>query len=368
MSSPARVTILLLADHSAQWRLGGLTQVERLRRACADTWGREVNVAVWTFGGPDLDLEGPVIVLHTSLVVAAGGLRGLLPRLPRLAADDPKVRQWTEAYEVFRSALRGSAGNTSGPFWEVIADGGDVGAVEDRLFRSLGKRTDGFVSRSLNRPISIAITRVLAKTPLRPDHWTLLMLPLPFVMAAVLASGTAGGFVAGTLIFHLASVLDGCDGELARLTFQSTRYGERLDNAVDQLGNLLLPLSLGFGLVAQTGRAEYRWQALACVALMLIGFGLAARFTTARTGAGHWNDLGTQLVDEAAASGLRRRAMLIAFGLLKRDSYALLFVVLAAAGRPSWILHLLFAGAAGHAVVLGLARVRDRWRLASGAL
>jgi Phosphatidylglycerophosphate synthase len=44
------------------------------------------------------------------------------------------------------------------------------------------------------------------------------------------------------------SILDGCDGEIARARNLESKFGERLDNVCDFLGSLIYVVALGTGL------------------------------------------------------------------------------------------------------------------------
>jgi hypothetical protein len=52
----------------------------------------------------------------------------------------------------------------------------------------------------------------------------------------------------GFLLAQAQSILDGCDGELARVRFQQTSIGEWLDTIVDDFLNLALVLAIGVAL------------------------------------------------------------------------------------------------------------------------
>jgi len=45
--------------------------------------------------------------------------------------------------------------------------------------------------------------------------------------------GTWATLALGALLVQLQSILDGCDGEIARLKFKSSKIGEWLDNVLD---------------------------------------------------------------------------------------------------------------------------------------
>ena len=151
------------------------------------------------------------------------------------------------------------AGGVVAPFagraWEYIADGEQIDGIEIEFLRDSGKSQDGFVSRYLNRPISRVVTRLLLRFPTTPNAWTLLIFPIPIVAALILLNGTYWSFLWGLVLFHVFSVLDGCDGEIARAKFLESERGRRLDGLCDILSNILLVAGLGFGLFRQANQA-----------------------------------------------------------------------------------------------------------------
>ena len=93
------------------------------------------------------------------------------------------------------------------------------------MLPSIRDPTDGWVSRKINRPISTRLTFLLAKMGMHPNVVTTIAFLLTLVGAYFAGSGLYEQIVLGALIFQLSSILDGCDGELARLTFKTTRFG-----------------------------------------------------------------------------------------------------------------------------------------------
>src|SRR5438552_14126135 len=112
----------------------------------------------------------------------------------------------------------------------------------------MSKPQDGFVSRFLNRPISRRITPFLLKFPIHPSAWTISIFVLPLIACVFLQRGDYVSVVIGAAIFQVFSILDGCDGEIARAKNLESKFGERLDNLCDFLGSLVYVLALGSGL------------------------------------------------------------------------------------------------------------------------
>jgi phosphatidylglycerophosphate synthase len=117
----------------------------------------------------------------------------------------------------------------------VLASARDLPAAETWLLRSLIKPTEGFMSRHFERRISLALTRRLCVTAVTPNTMTLVSLAVGLAGAPFFLSSAPGYQLAGALLFLTHSVLDGCDGELARLKFLESRWGAVLDVVGDNL-------------------------------------------------------------------------------------------------------------------------------------
>jgi len=127
----------------------------------------------------------------------------------------------------------------------------DPGDALRHLVRGTGKRSDGVVSRYLNRPISRGISAWLLRVPgIRPWHATSATALAALAMFLSLTFGGWPGLLAGGVLFHVASVLDGVDGEIARATSRSSARGAVLDSLCDMATNLLFYLGLTISLTA----------------------------------------------------------------------------------------------------------------------
>jgi phosphatidylglycerophosphate synthase len=126
--------------------------------------------------------------------------------------------------------------------------------AEDAVFAELLRGDLGVVARHLNKPISFRITRyLLCRLPLTPNQVTLGAAAIGLLGCVLVATGGRAAMIAGLWLAHVQSVLDGCDGELARVRFQQSAIGEWLDTLVDDGLNLTLVASLGVGLARARG-------------------------------------------------------------------------------------------------------------------
>ncbi len=134
-----------------------------------------------------------------------------------------------------------------GRFWIDIDTEEAFRKAEDLLCRSLIKPTDGFISRYLNRPISTRVSRVLVKTGIKPDTISLSSFVISLFAALLLSFGNYLSVLLGGLLVQISSVLDGCDGEVARLKFQQSDYGAWFDAVLDRYADAAVILGLTYG-------------------------------------------------------------------------------------------------------------------------
>jgi 1L-myo-inositol 1-phosphate cytidylyltransferase / CDP-L-myo-inositol myo-inositolphosphotransferase len=111
----------------------------------------------------------------------------------------------------------------------VVSKLQDVPVAEQRLLQSLRKDTDGFMARHFDRSISLQISRRLAPTSVAPSQVTHVSIAIGLCGALFFLSELWPWQTLGALLFLLHSIVDGCDGELARLKFQESKYGGILD-------------------------------------------------------------------------------------------------------------------------------------------
>ena len=110
-----------------------------------------------------------------------------------------------------------------------LSEPADARSAESWLLRSLIKQREGFMSRHFERKISLAITRRLVLTRITPDVITVVSVAVGLIGAAFFLSAAPGYQLIGALLFLAHSILDGCDGELARLKFMQSPRGAILD-------------------------------------------------------------------------------------------------------------------------------------------
>lgn len=117
-------------------------------------------------------------------------------------------------------------------FWIDIDTENELKTAEKYIRKSLVKKTDGFISRLINRRISTRITPFLLRYDFITPNFLTVVISLLGVFAGVLMFFKQ--FLIGGLITQLVSILDGIDGEVARIKNISTRFGSVLDSVLDR--------------------------------------------------------------------------------------------------------------------------------------
>lgn len=120
------------------------------------------------------------------------------------------------------------------------------------LFEACRKPVDGIVARHINRHISIFISKRIVNTSITPNMMSVLTFVLGVAGAVSVALGGYFPMLLGAFLFQWNSILDGVDGELARVRFQHSTLGQWLDTVSDDASNLLFFIGLIIGSAAFT--------------------------------------------------------------------------------------------------------------------
>jgi len=138
-------------------------------------------------------------------------------------------------------------------FWIDVDDKTDRKNAELLICNKLKKDTDGPVSQILNRPISLRITKLLLKTRITPNQISILSTVIGLVGASFFFSGEYFYLILGGILIHIHSIVDGCDGEVARLKLRQTKYGGWLDSVLDRYVDAAIIFGLAYGYWSITG-------------------------------------------------------------------------------------------------------------------
>ncbi len=261
---------------------------------------------------------GVVQTRRLDAVIAAAGGNGSADVLERLR-------------KVFES--RALASDPTGAM--AVRAAGDQRAAERWLYRSLIKQNEGFMSRHFERKLSMAVTRLLVETAITPNMMTMVSVALGLAGAACFLSPLPAWQLTGALLFLAHSILDGCDGELARLKFLETRHGAVLDFWGDNIVHFAVFSAIAVGWARH---AQSAWP------LLVGGVAVAAAAGTAAF-------MFKRFVEDRATTGTWTARLI---GAMSHRDFIYIVVLLSAFGLAHWFL---LATAVGTPLFLVLALV-----------
>jgi len=136
-------------------------------------------------------------------------------------------------------------------FWIDVDDPVAFHKAEQALLKRLrDKPNDGPVARYLNRPISVRISRYLVQRDVTPNQISLFSFLCSLLAAGLFALGGYFALLLGGVLAQFASIVDGCDGEVARLKYQSSDFGGWFDAVLDRYADAFLLFGLTWHLLA----------------------------------------------------------------------------------------------------------------------
>jgi phosphatidylglycerophosphate synthase len=183
------------------------------------------------------------------------------PQAIRLLEHCPAGVRTFEELHAWPTAAEGMVcESVSSDQWQRISSSEDRRLAEEKLDAWLMKSTDGPFAR-MNRKVSIPISRQLIKFPITPNMVSLFTLGVSFWAGAFFALGGRANMLIGAILSVIASILDGSDGEVARLTFQDSAFGCWLETVCDYLYYVFIFAGMMIGLLGR-GPIYWTWGAL----------------------------------------------------------------------------------------------------------
>jgi phosphatidylglycerophosphate synthase len=221
--------------------------------------------------------------------------------------------------------------------------------AEWALIRRMNKSFEGPVDALINWRFSMRITRVLARRSLAvtPNHVTVTAILVGLLAAFLVSRGGWACVASAGVLLELNSILDSCDGELARLRYQYSKVGQWLDNLSDDIVDNVFIICAGAGI-----GGVWLWLGLAAACGRWL-VSLVTYISVYRaTGTGDifafrwWFERGAATADDvydpkAITTWLR------SFG--RRDTYVFVWMVVCLANFPYWVV--------GHGLVIAAVNV-----------
>ncbi len=177
-------------------------------------------------------LQQDALVAQTSAGVSSGAFLCATGALP---ADALTGDLWSAL-----AARPHRRADSAAHLWQQVTDKRSTRAAKNMLFDQVSKATSGTVARLLNVRISVPISKLIVDTGISPNMVTFFMVLCPGLLAAYLAAHPDNylRLAWAGVLWQLASILDGCDGEIARVKLAETQFGAWFDTLTDNLAYL----------------------------------------------------------------------------------------------------------------------------------
>ncbi len=135
-----------------------------------------------------------------------------------------------------------------------------------------------------NRRLSLPISIALIRTPITANQLSVALVALGFFSAWLFSLGRYGPSVLAGFLSLAASVLDGCDGEIARLKYQESALGCWIETFGDYSYYIAVFAGMTIGSVRSTGMPAFYWVGAIALAGTLIAFALLIYLRSRITG------------------------------------------------------------------------------------
>ncbi len=269
--------ILLMSDHVFDWRTPlKLKRIKLKEDECALAIDKDLDSAL------DIDDTTKVLVKNSKITSINKSLdaynaydTGMFLCSPNIFKVLKKTishhkNSLSDGMRILVKEGKLRAFNIKGRFWSDCDTYADIKFAENKLLKSLTESKDGFLSKKINRKVSTFLTRFLIKTPITPNMISFAIPIIGILTFFILAKGTYPWILIGGLLIQFMSIIDGCDGELARIKFLRSKWGGFLDANLDKYVDTAIVAGMALGYLKITGNELI----LPIALLVIFGFGL----------------------------------------------------------------------------------------------
>jgi len=168
-----------------------------------------------------------------------------------LAPYASQINSLTQAMRIIAKAGKLKPLYCQGKFWIDIDTPLLLKKAEKLLLKSLIKPTDGVISYYLNRPLSLRLTKYLVNTEVSPNFISFLSFLISIGAGFFFSLGVSFSNLVAGLLAQLSSIIDGCDGEVARLKYKTSSWGGWFDAVIDRYAEAGIILGIILGAIKQ---------------------------------------------------------------------------------------------------------------------
>lgn len=186
--------------------------------------------------------SSPRLVITEPIVLSSDAVKSVSPSATPEGVELPA--QWKEEDKGFVVPVTTAAGRR---------------LAGKRIRKSCRKPVEfsGIMSVLFKQSIVLQMTRLVSRTPLTPNTITVLSLFIGVIAIPLYLDASYTSVVIAGAILFTNNLFDILDGQIARMKFRFSPFGERLDNLIDGTLNVLILAPIGIGLHKSTGHVHW---------------------------------------------------------------------------------------------------------------
>ncbi len=203
--------------------------------------------------------------------------------------------------------------------------------------------TKGIVARHLNKKISLPISCwVVTHTGWKPNQVTYFNMLVGFSSGPIAALGTPMSLFLAAFILQVASILDGVDGEVAKLTQTASHWGQWLDTISDNGTLISYLVGTTIGLYRLYPFSPVLSLAVITFAVTIMIIATILIFLRKETDSGSFVTYDQEFLKSLTIEEFPIVARLVSIlkYMIKKDFYSLLFFLVALINKPLWVLYI----------------------------
>lgn len=209
--------------------------------------------------------------------------------------------------------------------------------------------TPMWIARNINKRISLPASVILARLRVSPNTITIFNMIIGMAATVGAAGRTYTGLLIGAALFQLASIVDGCDGEVAKLTFRTSKFGQYIDSISDNLAlaGFITGLMIHKYRVSDHDPVAFVWGGALLLGFFVI-LGFMIIFLKKNTNSASFVTFDKEYLQKLSDKNYPKYLLIfIKYGkyVMKKDCFSLLFLIFAIFGILPLCLYIATVGA-----------------------
>ncbi len=203
--------------------------------------------------------------------------------------------------------------------------------------------TEGYISKNINKRISVPISEVVAGTRVHPNTLTLLNFVIGMLAGYLVFRNRYWSIALGGTLFQLASIFDGVDGEVAKFTFRSSRLGGWLDTICDHIAVIYLIIAIYYVNYLDFGMIYTLSTIVLTIAGLIIMIGIVLMYLREFSRSQSLKAYDVEFISKLPPDDCKVKFIHRTKYLVKKEAYSMVFFLVGLTGKIHYTIPLLTA-------------------------